>query len=184
MWSELSRTWVVTYTGIVRHTQLNQKPWLLLSQLCIGNSSQYNAAAYSTSLRHSFLLAEKRPWSDIADFPCRYGKPPHAQELLQQKLPRCSVCKLLPQQALVGTDKVVFYLAHVPGKGWSALRKAVPIRAYFQMSSFSWCFGSHKCRQALGPHLSGPSTSSAFNLTSHDFLPEGLTAWKRLMYQI
>lgn len=28
-----------------------------------------------------------------------------------------------PQQALVGMDKVVFYLASVPGKGWSPLRK-------------------------------------------------------------
>lgn len=42
----------------------------------------------------------------------------------------------------------------------------------------------NKRRQALGPHLSGPSTTSAFNLTSYDFLPKGLGAWKRLQYQI
>lgn len=76
--------------------------WFLLSQLCIGNPCQYNAAAYNMSLHHSFLLTEKSLWGDTADFLCSYGKQPLAQELLHQKLPCPLVCKLHPSKQGLG----------------------------------------------------------------------------------
>lgn len=156
-WSGTSRTWLILVLSDT-HSWTSAAPWLLFSQLCIGNSSQYNAAAHSTSLRHSFLLAEKSPWGDTVDFPCRYGKRPVAQELLQQKLPCHLVCRLHPPASPCRYRQSHLLFSFC---SWervvSSEKEAVPVWAYFQMSSFRWCFGWHKCRQVLGPHLSRPS---------------------------
>lgn len=41
------------------HSCTTAAPSFFLSQLCVGNPCQYNAAASNMSLRHSFLLTEK-----------------------------------------------------------------------------------------------------------------------------
>lgn len=89
-------------------------PWILLSQLCIGNPCQYNVAAYNMNLHHSFLLTEKSLWGDTTDFLCSYGKGPLAQELLHQKLPCSSVCKLHPASKAWILSPLIFQLrAHL-----------------------------------------------------------------------